>query len=258
MLRVKIVEIVRTALLANDYILNARMYGSWLFSSNSADMDIAIHVAGERGIIESEVYYALCALRNQLCEQTKCDIDIVPHTTDEFDDYNSPLWSPRHNPSIVFGQDLKGIFPVTSSSILSNKFSFADLTARVLHDNRTVCRRQLIRSLNSEEARIYVSKLRHGPGNVLTYLACREGVVYKYSPSDFLECFEVFDSIYYLNSQIVADFFLKNQVELDLSTGITIMNWYENLLGIVFNGRRFKSSYQEACKAFENINKRIS
>ena len=125
-IRPKIMTQVQKAIQKTKCISSARIYGSWLYNECSVDMDIAIMVQSEFGVIEPQNYRTLHKLRTVLCDKTKQDIDLVPHTADEFIDRNSPLWYPRYNPSLVFGCNLKGDFQITPISVSAHSFSFAD------------------------------------------------------------------------------------------------------------------------------------
>ena len=140
-------SIISKKLLASDFVISAKIYGSWLYDEMSADCDIAILIPSVSGLVDCNIYRLLLNLRDCLVAETDNDIDLVPHTTDELEDIRSPLWYPRYNLSLISGKIIKGefkVFPITKND---QKFSFADLAAYVIHDNRTVCRRQLIRSL---------------------------------------------------------------------------------------------------------------
>jgi len=245
--REKIVEEVDTTLQNADCVESARIYGSWLYNEQSVDMDVAVIVRSEFGVVDPEDYRMLRNLRLSLCEKIGQDVDLVPHTDDEFIDRNSPLWYPRYNPSLVFGRNLKGDFRISSISISAHSFSFTDLAAYVLHDNRTICRRQLVRSLSIEEGRIFVSKLLHGPGNALTYHACKSRADYTVPQSDIEECFNSFDRLYGVNSLPAIDFLRRCKESIDQERAYLLMNWYEHLMNIVLHGDQFKTAYQHSC-----------
>lgn len=245
--RERIIEEIGFTLQNTDCIEHARVYGSWLYNQQSVDMDVAVIVRSKSGVIQDQDYRTLRELRLSLCEKTSQDIDLVPHTDDEFIDRNSPLWYPRYNPSLVFGRNLKGSFQISSISTSMHSFSFADLTAHVLHDNRTICRRQLIRSLRSKEGRIFVSKLFHGPGNALTYHACRNRVDYTIPPSDLEGCFDAFDRLYGVNSLTAIDFLDRCKKSLDQEKAYLLMNWYEHLMNLVLHGDQFRTFYKRSC-----------
>lgn len=242
-----VLELVRSVIAACDSILSARVYGSWLHDERSVDLDTAIMVKSNHGVVSPEAYRELQMIRSTLCFETGNDIDLVPHTDDELDDVNSPVWYPRYNPSLAFGQDLKGSFPVSRISLSDRYFTFSDLTAYVLHDNRTICRRQLVRSLNREEGRIFVSKLLHGPGNALTYHACRNKLDYQCSPSEITRCFQMFDEIFGVDSSPAMSFLRSCKLKLDQESAINLMRWYENLMNLVLKGSEFIPAYSEIC-----------
>lgn len=246
-IRERILEEVALALRETDCVTHGRIYGSWLYNEQSVDMDIAIMVQSEFGVVSAKHYCTLRELRLSLCEKTKQDIDLVPHTEDEFTDRNSPLWYPRYNPSLVFGRNLKGNFQISPISTSAHSFSFADLTAYVLHDNWTICRRQLVRSFRGEEGRIFVSKLLHGLGNALTYYSCRIKTDYIIPPSDFERCFDTFDRLYGVNSLPAIEFLRQCKESLDQDKAYFLMNWYENMINIVLHGDQFRTNYQHIC-----------
>jgi len=248
----EILQLVQNSLQEADCVLSARVYGSWLYNEKTVDMDIAVMVKSDFGIITPDHYRQLRNLRTALCEKTRQDIDLVPHTEDEFADHNSPLWYPRYNPSLVFGQNLKGRFEITAISTSNHVFSFTDLTAYVMHDNRTICRRQLIRSFKEEEGRIFASKLLHGPGNALTHQACRLKMEYVLPPSNLEECFNVFDRMYGVDSSPTTRFLATCKESIDFERGILLMNWYENLVNMVLHGDQFRSKYQQICHMLAN------
>lgn len=245
--REKILKQVRDTLQETDCISSARIYGSWLYNEQSVDMDIAVMVHSEFGVVNPDCYESLRELRTSLCRQTGQDIDLVPHTDDEFADRNSPLWYPRYNPSLVFGCNLKGDFRIVPISTSVHSFSFADLTAYVLYDNRTICRRQLVRSFHREEGRIFVSKLLHGPGNALTYQACKHGMDYTTPPSNLEGCFDAFDRIYGVDSLLAIAFLQSCRQSINFERGALLMNWYKNLVNVALHGDQFRANYQSAC-----------
>ncbi len=229
--------------------LAARAYGSSLCNETSVDWDIAVVVPSTDGLVDSQVYVALKEVRHRLSDQFQADIDLVPHTRDEFADIRSPLWYPRYNPSLVFGRTLKGEFPLTAVHDRPDLFSFADLTAYVLLDNRTICRRQLVRELRGETGRIYLSKLLHGTGNALTYQACLNREPFSCSPSNLQESLGYFDIAYGVDSSRATDFFAESKRELTFPTALLLMQWYETLVNLVLKGTQHRLSYQKSCEA---------
>ncbi len=234
------------------YLQSAKVYGSWLYNESSVDMDIAVVVSSSCGVVSHDCYSALKRSREILSKKTEQDIDLVVHTEDEFVDLNSPLWYPRYNPSLTFGFNIKGDLNINSISTSTHWFSFSDLTAYVLHDNRTICRRQLIRSLSNEEGRIFVSKLLHGPGNALTYYACKHKSPYLVTPSNLKKCFNLFDEIYGVDSSSAMGFLISCKGSIDFERGVLLMNWYENLFNLVLHGVQFKNNYQTICRSLKS------
>ncbi|MBI3671720.1 hypothetical protein HY249_02915 [Candidatus Azambacteria bacterium] len=226
---------IENAIMNVDCITSAKIYGSWMFKETSVDCDVAVIVPSYNGIVEKDAYRKLTELRKSLSAELGLDVDLIPHTEDEFDDIRSPLWYPRYNPSLVFGKTIKGVFDVSPSSMNNEMFSFSDLTAYVILDNRTICRRQLLRSLDGDQGRIFVSKLIHGPGNALTHFACKTKTGYTNSPSDIEACFSEFDRIYDTDSSLVVNFIKVNKTKLDQECGMNIMRWYEGLVALVLS-----------------------
>lgn len=249
--KVSILDKIVPALQETDCVTHGRIYGSWLYDEQSVDMDIAVIVKSDSGVVEPQDYRTLSVLRSSLCKETCQDVDLVPHTEDELTDRSSPLWYPRYNPSLVSGQDLKGALQVSPISLMTDSFSFADLAAYVLHDNRTICRRQLVRSLSIEEGRIFVSKLLHGPGNALTFEACRTKTDYIAPPSDLEGCFDAFDRLYGTNSSSAIGFLRQCKGGIDKEMALMLMNWYENLVNVVLKGDQFREGYQAVCTRLE-------
>ncbi len=232
-----------------DEVISALAYGSWYYDETSVDVDIAIIVPSSSGIVDRSVYISLKKHREMLVSKWKCDIDLVPHTQDEVEDIGSPLWYPRYNPSLVFGNSLKGNFYLRSTTDDQTKFDFKDLAGYVLYDNRTICRRQLIRSLEGESGRIYVSKLLHGIGNALTYNSCLLRKNYYCSPSNIRLAQKLFDNVYGVNSLPAEPFLLSCKKGLNFQKALSLMTWYENVVNLVLKGDEFKGSYEEICKS---------
>jgi len=229
-----------------ESIIAAQAYGSWSYGENAVDIDVAILIPDYECVVNSAVYRSLKDLRHRISEELKADLDLIPHTLDEVRNPISPLWYPRYNPSLVFGETLKGEFPVQQSSLKESSFDFSDLTAYVLHDNRTICRRQLLRSLEGESGRIFVSKLLHGPGNALTYHACHYRRNYLCSPSDLSKSFDLFDELYGVDSSPAKNFLFGCKENLNHEKALKLMSWYESLLGMVLLEKR-KTLYQHIC-----------
>lgn len=237
---------------ASDIILAARAYGSWTYNEQTVDVDVAVMVRDQNFVVGEATYSELKNLRRKLSEDLNIDLDLIPHTLDEVGDKTSPIWYPRYNPSLVFGETLKGDFPTGASSVIHASFDFSDFAAYVMHDNRTICRRQLLRTLKDESGRIFISKLLHGPGNALTYHACKHRRKYLCSPSDLSKSLEIFDEIYGVNSALAIKF-LKNCREkgIDFPNAVKLMSWYESLIAmVIMSGER--SLYQHICLELNN------
>ena len=229
-------------------VISAVIYGSWLSQEKLTDIDVAIVIPSSNGVVENNTYLALKELRESLALKLDRDIDLVPHTSDEFKDKRSPLYYPRYNPSLIFGRRIKGHFPIEPIYDIKKKFGFKDLTAYVLYDNRTICRRQLMRTLDGEAGRIYVSKLIHGLGNALTYYSCSVGKPFLTSPSDLSRCQYLFDEVYSVNTSLMREFFDKCKTDVNFNQATMLMYWYENLLNLVLKGKEFAEKYQIACE----------
>jgi predicted nucleotidyltransferase len=225
-----ILDDVTAALQACDAVLSARVYGSWLHDERSVDLDIAVMVPSDAGVVPSRTYRDLRRLREELVARTGQDIDLVPHTEDECEGMVSPLRNPRYNPSLVHGTDLKGKVRVEPIPRSRERFGYAALAAYVLLDNRTITRRQLVRSMTPQEGRIYVSKLLHGPGNALTYRACNWHTDYLASPSDLSECIDVFDERFGVVTSPALEFFARCKRGLGFAEAEILMGWYERLI----------------------------
>lgn len=246
----EIARIISAEVESLDFITSAIVYGSSLYAERSADIDVAVMIPSDRGVVETSLYEDLLSTRTNLSTATGRDVDLVPHTTDELDDPTSPIWYPRYNPSLCAGVPLKGGFRVVTSSLVDVSFGFQDLARYVMYDNRTVCRRQLLRSLKGEEGRIFVSKLRHGPGGALTYDACRRKTPYLAQPSDTETSFQVFDNIHGTDSTKALLFLRSHRWSVDLMAGLKLMRWYESLVRLVFHEAEYTAQYQEACCSF--------
>mgnify|MGYP001565594831 CR=1 FL=1 len=225
----------------------ARIYGSSLYAEDIIDLDVAIIIPSINGIVDQSVYMHLRKLRKRLCRIFKIDIDLVPHTIDEIKDINSPLWHPRYNPSLVFGKDIKSKFPI--KPILYGQLSVRnrfDPTSFILHDTRTITRRQAIRSLKGEQARIFLAKLSHGPGNALTYISSCKKQKYSIDPSNAEQAFKMFEPLYNINCKkyyhIIQECkkVITDTGELPIKRALNVLSWYELLVMSVFNDKKLK------------------
>jgi len=248
--KLEILESVKNYLEKSKDILSARIYGSWLFSEKSIDLDICTIIPSRDGVIDADVYSSLKDLRKMLCEKTKQDVDLVPHTTDEIEDLRSTLYYPRYNPALISGVDIKGKLNLEPIFNKNTKFDFGDLTAYILLDNRTICRRQLVRSLNPEESKIFVSKILHGPGNAVTYHSCKNKKPYQANPSNFKESLTFFDEIFKVNSKPAEDFLQYCRKDLDFEKAAKLMQWYEHMVSLVLYK---KGNYEKFCLELSKI-----
>lgn len=238
---------------ANPLILSARLYGSRFTqipnTNRGADLDLAVMIPSIKGVVAAATYYDLRGLRRELCQGSGVpDIDLVPHTLDEVNDPNSPLFNPRYYPSLRFGVDIKREFPVPE------KISFTqDAAAYILHDNRTITRRQLLRDCSPENWRIFLAKLRHSPGNALTYKALHEDVPCFVDPSDTGRSFNYFDRIFKTNSEGIITLFtqveeqLSGHVPPSFEQAVRLLRWYEALVSTVldYNPNALNDFFQE-------------
>ena len=104
----KIARIIGEVIEPLGFITSAIVYGSSLYAENSADVDVAVMVRSDHGVVEANDYENLLRTRTALNVAVARDVDLVPHTSDEIDDLTSPLWYPRYNPSLCAGIPLKG------------------------------------------------------------------------------------------------------------------------------------------------------
>ena len=251
--RLHILEFVKNGLENSKEILSAKAYGSWMYSEKSRDLDIFVIIPSNEGIVDPNTYHHLSSLRKNLCEQTKQDVDLVPHTQDEIKDHRSTLYYPRYNPSLVSGKNLKGKTEIEPVFNKNDKFDYGDLSAYILLDNRTICRRQLIRSFNESEGKIFVSKTLHGPGNALTYYSCKQKIPYLLSPSDLSGSLKAFDEIYKVNSSPAIEFFSYCKKKLDFEKALVLLKWYEHLVQLVLYCEKYANNYQKYCLEIKNL-----
>ena len=176
-----------------DFVKGLIQYGSSVTDRETRDVDIACFLDSENGVVSPEHYTALRNIRKQFSSSGEFDIDLVPHTSDEISDFISPLYNPRYNPSLSSGKVLMGDISVPMLSE-DKEFRFSDMSRYVLLDNRTITRRQLVRSLKKEEFNIFLSKLAHTPGNILTYRAILREEPYYSNPSDLRKSAEILDA----------------------------------------------------------------
>lgn len=235
----KIQTIISNFLKEEKFIKSARIYGSSLYSPrNIFDIDVALMISSNSGIVNHSIYEKLCKIRKRLCDVIKADIDIVPHTKDEIKDVNSTLWHPRYHPSLTFGRDIKGRFPVPKSSLPPSIFKKrVNLASYNLYDTRAVTRRQALRFLKGESARIFIAKIAHGPGNALTKLSLEKRSSYKVNPSDIKQSFKIFESVYKIDSKEALiyikeseDMVFSKEGKLSFKRALNLLSWYELLV----------------------------
>lgn len=250
----EILRIVKELLDKEPEILSAKIYGSWLHEDNSIDLDTALIVPSEGGVVDSDVYRKIRYLQQEISQTIKQDVDLVPHTEDELSDFRSPLYHPKHNPTLVSGRNIKGKLDIKSSCDLKVTFSFADLGAVLLYDTRTICRRQITRSLKEEEGRIFVSKLLHGPLNSLTYYSYKNELPYiATNPSDWIGSMKQLDDLFGVNSKSINDFLIECKNQIDFDRALILLRWHEHLVDMVLHGGDSISKYQKFCENFYHV-----
>ncbi len=216
-------------------VLAARVYGSFLTRRDALlpDLDLAIMIPSDNGVVDHTTYKNLLHLRTYLCNTLKHDIDLIPHTLDEVEEQSSPLWNPRYHPSFHFGINVKGNFPIPESiSCIQNASVY------ILLDNRTITRRQLLRLSFQENWRIFLAKLIHGPGNALTLQALQNGHRYVVNPSDIEQSFSMFDKMYGTDSRTIIKQFrhaelLIQQNIFSFEHALQFIRWYEAFVATV-------------------------
>lgn len=235
-----------------EEILAAKVYGSWLYLERSLDLDIAIMVPSENSIVIPDTYRKLKIFREEANRKTEQDVDIIPHTQDELGDFRSPFYHPKYNPALVDGRDIKGKMDIRPSHNLGIKFGYEDIAACMLYDNRTICRRQIIRSLNAEEGRVFVSKILHGPTNALTYGVYKRRTLRSSPPSNWIESLREFDTTFRVNSEPALDFLRRCETNLDFDTALKLLGWYERLIMLVLHDGDNLDSYKIYCEELNN------
>ena len=235
-----LISLIRAELKKCPFIQRARWYGSSRFDAASRDVDIAVLVPSKKGVISPHTYRRLRALRLRLSKETNLDIDLVPHSIDEWKDLRSPLYYPRYNPALSSGLDLKNKFEVKLVAGDKKLFSFSDLNVYVILDNRTICRRQLVRSMNGQESRIFVSKLFHAPANILNYWRLKNDKKFEIPISDLGETFRYFDSHFGTSYYTIYTNASKKKKKMSWEGYIKLMNWYEKLTYEILYTKKFE------------------
>lgn len=225
---------------------SARIYGSWIYQ-DGVDLDIAVIVEAENGIIPISVYCTLADARQKLTEIANTDVDLICHSNDEINDNRSPLWHPRYNPSLAFGVTIKGELPITCCSLKKVSFDYADICMYTLLDHRTLCRRQMLRSFNKGSTEFVLSRILHGPANALVYHCCKHRMELPCSTSDMVKSFVFFDKYYSVNSGRVLSKLAK-LTALDMNTALPLMNWYEALVSLAHGAEGSRKFYSTLCE----------
>ena len=252
--KLRIIEYLKSEIEKSEDILSARVYGSWLCSEKSTDLDICIIIPDDNGIVDSDIYHRLRKEREKLSEDSAQDVDLVPHTLDEITDFRSDLYHPRYNPSLISGQDIKGTLKIEPVFNKNSHFTYSDITANVLLDNRTVCRRQITRSLTTPEGKIFASKILHGPGNALTYYSYEQKRPYLVSPSDLMKSLRLFDRIYRVDSTLANEFLRSCQNDLNTESAALLLKWYEYLVAMVLYRHKNAQNYKSHCLKMNQFN----
>ncbi len=250
----QVVDNICSIVSEHNEVASSRIYGSWLTLDKCSDMDIAILVKSAEGIISSEHVNSLKELRDRLTKESgaNTDIDLVPHTEDELMDKCSPIWNPRQNPSLQFSLLLGGDFPVPVANQIETPYSVADLKIIQMHDARTICRRQILRSLTGERGRIFVSKLKHGAGDAIILKACKEHTPLLYGPSETDKCFTEFDNLYGVDSTNVRNLITNHLGGITHDDGLCLLKWYEALFNLSTKGSSHGIAYQKVCDEMAN------
>lgn len=248
-----ILRFVTEALQEMDFIIAAGVYGSWLHHDNSNDIDIALIIDSKHGVVNPECYYLLKEYRQSISREINQDVDLVPHTEDELDDLCSPLWYPKSNPSLCYLYPLIGNINLKSISVVKQIWQVQDLAAFIIHENRTVCRRQLTRHINGESGRIFVSKMLHGAANALTYYSCRGRAGFVGNPSNVDECLDRLDLYFDLDTSAARNFLLSCKENLNYDRALQMMYWYEHLLGTVLHHQPSTREYSLCCQKLETM-----
>jgi|GEM_PF-1633129 len=240
------------------FVLSAGVYGSWLYHLESSDIDIALVIKSKNGVVDSESYRIHNQYRTLLSEEICMDVDLVPHTEDEIDDLNSPLWYPKSNPSLCYLYPLVGTLLIKPITAVRQDYKLEDVAAFLIHENRTVCRRQLTRTVTGECGRIFVSKMLHGTANALTYYACRGRSGFVCTPSDLNDCFNKFDFYFDLDSRPAKEYLFESKKTFNFNRALNLMKWYEHLLGFVLYGCPTSKDYNDFCKQIAKIKKQLT
>ena len=225
---------------------SAILYGSWIYQ-DGVDLDIAVIVESENGIIPISVYHVLADARQKLIEMTNTDVDLICHSDDEINDNRSPLWHPRYNPPLAFGVTIKGKFSITSCSIKKVSFDYADICMYTLFDHRALCRRQMLRPFSQGSAEFVLGRFLHGPANALVYHCCKHHMELLCSTSDVAKSFVFFDKYYSVDSEKVLSKLTK-LIILDMNTALPLMNWYEALVSLARGVKRSREFYLTLCE----------
>jgi predicted nucleotidyltransferase len=252
--KLRVIEYLRSKIEKSEDILSARIYGSWLYSEKSTDLDVCIIIPSDNGIVDPNTYKRLKNEREKLSENSAQDVDLVPHTSDEITDFRSGLYNPRYNPSLISGYDIKGKTEIEPISNKDEHFTYSDLVANILLDNRTVCRRQIIRSLSTPESKVFASKILHGPGNALTYHACKEKLSYLASPSNLIKSLKLFDQTYKVDSAPANEFLQSCRNNLNTEKALLLLGWYECLVALVLYDHKNAQSYRNYCLKMSHFN----
>ncbi|MFA8298718.1 MAG: hypothetical protein ACEPOV_00995 [Hyphomicrobiales bacterium] len=232
----KAVELNRSIIIEEirsfEIISDAIIYGSSNYVDYPGDYDIFILVPTKFGMMNKASLKQLKEFKEYLAKIIEYDIDFVPHSEEELYDYASPVYNPRHNPSLVYGHTIKGNIKINQPE--AKVFSYADLTKYVILDNRHVTRRQILRPFYVPAANLFLSKLGHLFGNALSYLAFSRGEKYMVNPSDLYVCAGLIEKMLPINCVPYQEYVRALRRELAgmnsesaFDSMSKVLNWYE-------------------------------
>lgn len=238
-----------------DFVKAMIVYGSWLFDDNSADMDVAVFIDSEQGIVDPKIYDQLMHVRQWFNHEVSStdDLDLIPHTEDEYKDKRSPIWLPKSNQALAYGIYYFDVQRIYAMQNMQYNFTNTDLVAMLMHDTRTICRRQLTRNLDGEAGRIFVSKLLHGPANALTHFSCLNNRNIIGEPANLKRTFELFDIYFQVDSKPAWNFLFDCKRNFNRKKALSLMRWYEHLMGLVLYGKPSAINYEYCCMTIKKI-----
>jgi len=96
-----------------------------------------------------------------------------------------------------------------------------------------------LRDCDSNNWRIFLAKLRHAPGNALTFSSLSEGRGYYVDPSDTVRSFRTFDQVFGTDSAEIFNLFTRSKQIIDetgdlpLEIAIKLLRWHDSLVATV-------------------------